>query len=550
MRRRDFLRVGSAGLAGLGLAGLGATLAACQPRRPPLPPGELLGGNPPAAHRLRNGDFPAPDEFRRVGTVIVGGGVSGMSAAWQLNKAGIDDFVVLEMESEPGGNSRAGQSPLCAYPWGAHYLPLPGSEARLVRELLAELGVLHGDPGARRPTYDERYLCATPQERVFRDGLWEEGLLPQLGLAADERAQQRRFAETVEALKQQRGRDGLRVFALPLALASRDPAWRALDRVSFADWLQAQGFSAPSLHWLANYACRDDYGLSHHETSAWAGLHYFACRNGEAMNAAGDCVLTAPEGNAWLLRGLAAHAAGRIVTDALVWRIDEEKDGFTVDCLSGEKSRRYHAKRLLWAAPAFVLPRVWRNVPGPLKAAAGSGDYAPWLVANLHLERLPQQRHGAAPAWDNILYASALDGSAGLGYVDATHQLLRRHHGGSIYTYYRPLSALAPAAARQLLLSATQADWADAILGELERVHPDLREVVSRLDVMRYGHAMHRPVPGSLFHGQRQTLLAFRHPRLALAHADLSGISLFEEAQYRGVLAARQLLGEKRRLPS
>ncbi|WP_371324352.1 FAD-dependent oxidoreductase [Dechloromonas sp. ZY10] len=535
MQRRDFLRAGGAGLA---FGALGGTLAACAKARPPLPPGELLGGNPPAAHRLRSGDFPAPDEVRQVGIAIVGGGVSGMSAAWQLNKAGIDDFVVLEMESEPGGNSRAGQSPLCAYPWGAHYLPLPGSEARLVRELLAELGVLQGDPGARRPTYDERYLCATPQERVFRDGLWEEGLLPQLGLDTEERAQQRRFAETVDAMKRQRGRDGLRVFALPLALASRDPAWLALDRISFASWLKAQGFTAPSLHWLANYACRDDYGLGHGETSAWAGLHYFACRNGEAANAAGDCVLTAPEGNAWLLRGLAAHAAGRIVTDALVWRIDEEKGGFTVDCLCGEKSRRYHARKLLWAAPAFVLPHVWRNAPGPLKAAAGSGDYAPWLVANLHLDRLPQQRHGAAPAWDNVLYEGV-----GLGYVDATHQLLRRHHGASIYTYYRPLNELAPAAARQLLLNTSQAAWAESILGELERVHPDLREVVSRLDVMRYGHAMRRPLPGSLFASPRQTLLAFRHPRLALAHADLSGISLFEEAQYRGVQAARQLLG-------
>ena len=32
-------------------------------------------------------------------------------------------------------------------------------------------------------------------------------------------------------------------------------------------------------------------------------------------------------------------------------------------------------------------------------------------------------------------------------------------------------------------------------------------------------------------------------PRLKLAHADLSGFSLFEEAQYRGVLAAQACLG-------
>ena len=69
---------------------------------------------------------------------VIGGGISGLSAAWKLAKASVDDFLVLEMEAEPGGNSRAGQSPLVSYPWGAHYLPLPTRESTLVRELLAD----------------------------------------------------------------------------------------------------------------------------------------------------------------------------------------------------------------------------------------------------------------------------------------------------------------------------------------------------------------------------------------------------------------------------
>jgi hypothetical protein len=53
---------------------------------------------------------------------------------------------------------------------------------------------------------------------------------------------------------------------------------------------------------------------------------------------------------------------------------------------------------------------------------------------------------------------------------------------------------------------------------------------------------MRRPVPGNLWYGQREKLAAFRHPRIALAHADLSGLSLFEEAQYRGVVATERVL--------
>jgi hypothetical protein len=367
--------------------------------------------------------------------------------------------------------------------------------------------------------------------------LWDEGLLPQRGIDGDEWAQQQRFQSHMAELKLARGRDGRRVFALPMALASRDPVWRALDRISFRQWLLDHGYTAETVHWLANYACRDDYGSDYADTSAWAGLHYFACRNGEAANAASDSVLTAPEGNAWLMRALAKYAEGRLLTGALVWRIEEGRQGLTVDVLLGDQTVRIEAEKMIWAAPVFVLPRVWAGIPTVLKSAAQGGVYAPWLTANLHLSAMPEERRGAPPAWDNVLYAGS-----GLGYVTATHQLIRRHPQGTVLTWYRALSELAPAAGRQLLLETPREIWAEAVLGELEQVLPNLRALTTRLDVFRNAHAMRRPVPGSLFGGQREQLANFRHPRIALAHADLSGFSLFEEAQYRGVMAARRWL--------
>ncbi|UCV13305.1 NAD(P)-binding protein [Dechloromonas denitrificans] len=484
-------------------------------------------------HRLRDGDFPPPGETRRTDVLIVGGGISGLSAAWQLSRAAVDDFIVLDLENEAGGNSRAGQSAVSAYPWGAHYLPLPSSEAEYVSELLRELGVEQGRSAAGKPIYDERYLCGTPQERVYRHGLWQSGLLPHVGLASGERAQQQAFQARMEALKVLRGNDGRRVFAIPMELSSRDPAWRALDRIPFSQWLTAQGFTAPSLHWLANYACRDDYGMAHHETSAWAGLHYFACRNGEAANAAAETVLTAPEGNAWLARGLARRAVDRIVTGALAWRIEESRSHVAVDVLIGAKSVRYEARQVIWAAPVFVLPRVWGAIPQPLKAAAQAGDYAPWLTANLHLSALPEERHGAPLAWDNVLYDSP-----GLGYIVATHQAIRRHQAGTVLTWYRALHDMTPADGRRRLLETSREQWAGEILGELAQVHPEIRRLTTRLDVFRHGHAMRRPTPGSLWGEMRRRLVDFRSRRIALAHADLSGFSLFEEAQYRGAIAA------------
>ena len=262
MRRRDFL-------AGVSASGL---LAACGAKAaPPLPPGTLSGANDTLGHRLRKPDFPAPTETRRTTVAIVGGGIAGLSAAWKLARSGCDDFLLLEMEGEAGGNSRAGRNEVSAHPLGAHYLPLPPREARATRALLAELGVLQDDPDAAHPVYDEKYLCHAPQERLYTNGYWQEGLWPTLGVPAAERAQYTRFQDFIAELRQQRDSTGRRAFALPLALSSRDPELLALDRITLRDWLLRAGYTAPGLFWLADYASvRPDF-LAQHAALHMAG---------------------------------------------------------------------------------------------------------------------------------------------------------------------------------------------------------------------------------------------------------------------------------------
>ncbi|HRE15999.1 MAG TPA: twin-arginine translocation pathway signal protein, partial [Rhodocyclaceae bacterium] len=222
-----------------------------------------------------------------------------------------------------------------------------------------------------------------------------------------------------------------------------------------------------------------------------------------------------------------------------VWRVRESAGAVEADVWleNEQRSLTVRAEQLIWAAPAFVLPRVWPEMPPALAAAAKGGDYAPWLVANLHLSELPQERRGIPAAWDNVLYEGQ-----GLGYVVATHQLIRRHLRGTVLTYYRPLSESAPAEARRQLLDTPREVWAEQILQELSLPHPDIRRLTTRLDVFRFGHAMRRPVPGSLWGGARERLAADHPGRVSLAHADLSGFSIFEEAQYRGLVAAERVL--------
>ena len=525
MKRRDFLVAGT-----LTLLGCARKAAA------PLPPGELLGPSHALGHRLRHGGgFPVARETRQVDALVAGGGMAGLACGWWLARSGHDDFAVLELEQEAGGNSRAGQNTASAYPWGAHYLPLPGPDARELRRMLADFDALRGDPDVAHPEYEERHLCHAPQERLHINGVWQDGLLPQFGIPAAERAQQRRFIERMAILATNRDAHDRRAFTIPSARGgSPDPA---LAASSMHDWLMREGFDAPSLHWWVNYACRDDYGTDYRQVSAWAGIHYFAGRHGQTANAEAADVLTWPEGNAWLTRRLAGRLGERLVTGALVWRIEADDGGIdAMVFLPGEgRSVRYRAERLVWAGPAGVLPHVWPALPATLRAAASRIEYAPWLVANLTLRAPPHDRNQAPLSWDNVLYQSQ-----GLGYVVATHQRLARDRRDTVITYYRPLSEHAPAAARALLLATPRETWARQILTELGRVHPELAGLCTRLDIWRWGHAMVRPTPG-MFGGALEIL---RRPagRVMLAHGDLSGFSLAEEAHYWGVRAAHWLI--------
>jgi hypothetical protein len=477
----------------------------------------LSGANERLGHRLRQPDLPAPTETRQVTVAIAGGGIGGLSAAWKLARSGCDDFLLLEMENEAGGNSRAGSNEVSAYPLGAHYLPLPPREARATRQLLAELGVLRGDPDAAHPDYDEKYLCHAPQERLYTNGYWQDGLWPVMGVPTAERAQYKRFQDYVAGLRQGRDAAGRRRFALPLALSSRDPKSLALDRINMRDW-------------LVDYACRDDYGTAAAQTSAWAGLHYFACRDGEGQ------VLTAPEGNAWLARGLARATTGRTQVDAMVFRVEQRKRDILCDVYLAAENRsiRVVARELIWAAPLFLIPKIFVAPRPEWLAAIEGADYAPWVVANLTLSAAPQTRAGHPLAWDNVLHDSAA-----LGYVVASHQQLRYAPGPTVITWYRALHE--ESASRPQRLALTRNAWAEEVLADLSRPHPEIRELTMRLDVHRHAHAMIRPLPGRLWNGARSR---FEQgvAGIQFAHADVSGLSLFEEANFRGVLAAERTL--------
>ena len=73
---------------------------------------------------------------------------------------------------------------------------------------------------------------------------------------------------------------------------------------------------------------------------------------------------------------------------------------------------------------------------------------------------------------------------------------------------------------------------------------PTSAELVERLDVMRWGHAMPRPRPGFVS-GAARPRAAQPLRGIHFAHSDLSGVASFEEAFYQGVRAAEEVLAAR-----
>lgn len=526
---------------------LGAPIATaavgCGLGTPRLPPkGKFVGGSVSLGHRLRSGTLPTFDAHTTedVDIVIVGGGVAGLSAARRLTEHGVD-FVLLELEPDPGGTSASGKSSLVEYPWGAHYVPVPLPDNDDLISLFDEMGILEGRSEDGSPVVAEQFLCRDPQERLFVNGQWHEGLFPWPIAGESDIAQFQKFRDEIDALVGWRDAEGHRAFVIPVANCSTSAEILQLDQQTMADWLRSKELHSPLLHWYVDYCCRDDYGLTVEQTSAWPGLFYFAARK-SAPGADSQEFVTWPEGNGRIVSHLRSICEDRIRTQHLVTEIGTvSHDGqssvevVAIDA-SGESEvvRSFRAKHVIFAAPPFLAPRLIRGYLESGPSSVSELQFGSWLVANLHLKQRPVE-NGFPLSWDSVFYSSP-----SLGYVAATHQKLL-DHGPTVLTYYYPLCDDDPRVARQRLLDLSWEQWADVVLTDLEQAHPEIRSLTSRLDIMRWGHAMVRPVPG-LFSGPAREECSRPFGNVHFAHAALSGVALFEEAFFHGNRAAAEVL--------
>ncbi|MCA9070348.1 MAG: FAD-dependent oxidoreductase, partial [Planctomycetaceae bacterium] len=366
------------------------------------------------------------------------------------------------------------------------------------------------------------------------------GLYPSLDATTEDLQQFREFHQEIDRWSGWRDGQGRRAFALPRMLGSDDAEVTVLDQITMTQWMDKHGWSSPKLRWWVDYACRDDYGLRLEQTSAWAGLFYFVSRKPKPDQPT-QPFITWPEGNGRIVKHLVAGLQDRLEVGWAALDINPvEREGQPrVDVMAvnqeGTKAKGFHADHVIFAAPQFLAPYLIRPYRENRPEHVAAFEYGSWAVANLIMKDRPAEENGFPLCWDNVFYESQ-----SLGYVSATHQR-GLDYGPTVFTWYYPMCDDSPRTARERLLSTDRQEWAEIALSDIERAHPEIRNLTQRLDVMRWGHAMIRAVPGFAWSPVRKkTAQPFRG--IHFAHSDLSGLALFEEAFAQGNRAADEIL--------
>ena len=246
-------------------------------------------------------------------------------------------------------------------------------------------------------------------------------------------------------------------------------------------------------------------------------------------------MLTWPAGNGWLVGKLHEKIRAKLRLGLAVADVAPVRTGGRRRDRDRQAARRGRAstrERVIFAAPQFVArargPAVSR------RAAAASRRVRVRRVDGRehHARRRARSRARAASTrWRGTTSSATAHRSA-----TSSRRIRRgRDHGPTVLTYYHPLCDEDPRAARTRLYAAGRDEWADVALADLETRAPDIRELATRVDVVRWGHAMVRPLAGRSCSAARARRAARPFAASTSRTPISSGVALFEEAFHHGV---------------
>ena len=354
-------------------------------------------------------NFPR-QKIQNIQTLIVGGGIAGVTAAYQLKDK---PFMLCELSKGLGGSSSGFYYqgiPICQ---GAHYdLNYPNYFGEDLMHFLKELDVIVFNPATKYWDFKEQQFIIedeiSGQSKVgnqYRDDVL-------YGIEQSD--------VFLNLMSQFHGK-----MLLPTRLIDRGLSY--LNKVSFKTFLEKHFQPKKPIIQAINYQMLDDFGATYDQVSALAGVYYYASRPYWGKE---ERVFSPPQGNYYFIeKMLQKIPQNQIHLEHLVYKIQKVKEGQSrfqievVDVLkqqifANQLVKEFKAKTgdLCRAKTRFeiVLPR--QLIPDDSRVTYSiQNQYAPWLVINFVLK----QQIFEEAYWQNEVLG---ENHNFLGFVDSAAQ--------------------------------------------------------------------------------------------------------------------------------
>jgi monoamine oxidase len=484
--RREFIKFVVAGTVASGCPVDMALFAAPADSTP-----TIEGEENKVCHQVRDGKvFTRPPVSAKHDIVIVGGGMSGLAAAYLLQK---HDFLLLEKEPHFGGNADLMEFQGQAYATGSAF-----ADNQSVVDFSNEIGLKPLPVNNFDPTIVNGEFVADT---------WGDGIdkLP--------------YPSTVrEAFKK------FRKEILAIDYAKRETE---LYNVPATDLMK--GYPAELQLWWDGFGA-SSWGSRSEDSPAAAVVSQLQWAAGPNRK---DDRYTWPGGLGALSKHLAdvlsPKYGDRMLTNATIVNVSSEKDAAQVTYLQGTELKTVSAKAVIMATPKFITRRIVENIPDKQDEAMQQMRYIPYALVNL--------------IFDKDVYRKGYDnwcpGNSFTDFIVADWVIRNQpdfHPKFNILSCYTPLHE---EERRLLLTEPTARKVASNVLRDFQKLLPSFNVDPLEVHLYRRGHPMYMTTPG-LF-TKVQPLLRQPMDRICFANTDSEGpVSSTTQA----ILAARRVAKE------
>lgn len=467
--RRDFIKFVVAGAVAAGCPANLSVVAQSSEHQP-----QVDGENNSICHQVRDGKvFSHPPVSARHDVVIVGGGVSGLTAAYHLQNR---DFLLLEKEPHWGGNAYLLEYEGQAYSTAAAFIWSGDVAYSFAKEIgLEPLPINNWD--------------GTIVHGEFVPDTWGEGL-DKLPYPATVRESFKKFKREI------------------LAIDSRKRAFE-LFNVPFSDFLK--GYAPEVKAWWDNYG-PSNWGAASEDTAAALAIDEL---KSIAADDRKDIRYTWPGGIGALTKHLSellqAKFADRLQIGATTTSVVPQKNEVHVTYMQNGALKTVSAKAVIMASPKFITRRLIEGLPEKQSEAMHQIHYVPYPVVNLIFDKQVFDK-----GYDNWCPGNKFTDFIVADWVVRNQPGYQPKH--NILTCYTPM---AEEDRGYLLTEPSARKIAQTVLKDFQKLFPGSDVDPLEVHIYRRGHPMYMSMPG--LYTKVQPLARQPFDRIFFANTDSEG---------------------------